>query len=129
MKKLKDFVFCDAVLTTKVVFYLVKVGISCADRQALRFVQSVASSSDFYFQDHTQKSQAYIEKCAMSIFDGVPGSMAMHLIRRQVVEIKWLAAFLRKNPPCLLNSAKINPAENRRQVFIQSVNVKNLSEK
>lgn len=129
MKKLKDFIFCDSVLSSNIVFYIVKVGISCGDRQADRFVATLASSSDFYFKDHSGDSQAFIEKCASSIFRGVPESKALQLIRRQVVDVKWLASFLRQNPPCLLNSAKINPAENRRQASIQSVNVKNLSEK
>lgn len=129
MKKLKDFIYCDSLLTTSVVFYLVRVGISASDQHDARYVATVANSSDFYFQDHSPASQAFIEKCAASIFKGVPGWKAVSLIRRQVVEVRWLASFLRKNPPTLLNSAKINPAENRRQASIQSVNVKNLSEK
>ena len=68
MKKLKDFIFCDGILQSQVVFYLVTVGNSQRDRAANRFVASVAKSDHFFFRDHGAETMAFIEKCAESIF-------------------------------------------------------------
>lgn len=128
MKKLKDFVFCDGVLTSSTVFYLVKVGISKKDRLANAYVAKLARSPDFFFCDHTRATMAFMEKCAQAIFHRPCDPLAVSLLRRQVIEISWLASFLRKNPPSLLNSSKFSAAENKVKVSSTlPANVKNLS--
>lgn len=113
MKKLKDFIFCDGVLSSRTVFYLVTVGTSLKDQAAHRYVAQLARSPDFFFCDHTLQSQAFIENCAISIFHKSDISAALKLLRRQVVTVCWLATFLRKFPPALLNSEKISCPENQ----------------
>lgn len=128
MKKLKDFIFCDSLLTSQTVFYLVAVGNSKRDRQANEYVCKVARSPDFFFREHSRQTMAFIEKCAEAIFDCQNNPLATKLIRRQIVSVTWLATFLRKNPPCLLNSLKISAVENRlKKRSSQSVHVKNLN--
>ena len=113
MKKLKDFIFCDGVLTAQTVFYLVAVGNSKKDRDAHKFVATLARSPDFLFCTHNTQSVEFIENCAMSIFHMAKVPEAVRLLRRQYVSIGWLASFLRKNPPSLLNSLKIPPVVNK----------------
>lgn len=113
MKKLKDFIFCDGVLSSRTVFYLVTVGTSLKDQAAHRYVAQLARSPDFFFCDHTLLTQAFIENCAISIFHKSDISAALKLLRRQVVTVSWLATFLRKFPPALLNSEKISCPENQ----------------
>lgn len=113
MKKLKDFIYCDGVLSSRTVFYLVRVGTSLRDQAAHRYVAQLAHSPDFFFCDHSLISQAFIENCAISIFHKSDISAALKLLRRQVVTVSWLAAFLRKFPPALLNSEKISCPENQ----------------
>lgn len=116
MKTIHDFIYCDGIITTQTVFYLVKVGTSRADRYALQYVAKAARSPDFFFKVHSTSTMEFIEKCASSIYTTVDVHRAVALLRRQVVEVTWLASFLRKNPPELLNSLKISPAENRLRV-------------
>lgn len=128
MKHYKDFIFCDGVLTTQSVFYLVAVGTSSKDRQALAYVSTLARSPDFFFYDHSQETMAFLTKCAESIFHRHDDPLAINYLRRMVVSITWLASFLRKNPPTLLNSLRISVPENRLKINpSQSVYVKNLS--
>lgn len=124
MKHLKDFIFCDGVISSRTVFYLVTVGTSEKDQRALRFVAKLARSPNFFFQSHDAQTQAFIENCAKSIFhkSDIPG--ALKLLRRQFVSICWLASFLRKFHPALLNSEKISCPENQVKTCpSQSVNV------
>lgn len=113
MKKLKDFIFCDGVLTSRTVFYLVTVGTSEKDQAAHRYVAQLARSPDFFFSGHTLQTQAFIESCAKSIFHKNDIAAALRLLRRQVVTVTWLASFLRENPPALLNSERISCPENQ----------------
>lgn len=112
MKKLKDFVYCDGVLTTRTVFYLVAVGSSKRDAAAWRYVTGIARGNSFYLRDHCHSSQAFIKRCATSIYGELSGAKAIVLLRRVLVPVTWLAAFLRKNPPALLNSTRISVPEN-----------------
>lgn len=120
MKKLKDFIFCDSVLTSQTVFYLVAVGSSKKDRDAHKFVATLARSPDFLFCAHNAQSVEFIENCAQSIFHVAKVPEAVRLLRRQYVTICWLASFLRKNPPTLLNSMKISPMVNN--VYVNTQN-------
>ncbi len=112
MKKLKDFVFCDGVLSSRTVFYLVAVGSSARDAAAWRFVRKTARGQNYFIGDHGLSSQAFIERCAVSIYGGVSAGRAVSLLRRVLVPVTWLAAFLRSYPPALLNSVKISVPEN-----------------
>lgn len=128
MKHLKDFIFCDGILSSQTVFYLVAVGTSRKDRYAHAFVQKVARSPNFFFCDHNRQSMAFVEKCAESIFHRQGDPLATRYLRRMIVPVTWLATFLRKNPPTLLNSLKISTPENHVETHpSQSVHVKNLS--
>lgn len=128
MKHLKDFIFCDGILSSRTVFYLVSVGTSRKDRYALAFVQKLARSPNYFFCDHNSQAMAFVEKCAESIFNCTGNPLATRLLRREIIPVTWLASFLRKNPPTLLNSLKISAPENHvRKQPSQSVHVKNLS--
>ena len=113
MKTIHDFIFCDGVLTPQTVFYLVKVGSSSADRHAFSYVAKLARAPDFYFKKHTAETTQFLEKCAASVFSVSDIATSIKLQRRVVVDIAWLASFLRKNPPALLNSLKIAPPVNK----------------
>ena len=129
MKKLKDFIFCDGILSSQTVFYLVKVGSSRRDVAAHRFVAQVARSPNFYFQDHSIQTMAFVEKCAESIYGTLDNIKPLKCLRRQVVDVTWLASFLRKNPATLLNSLKISVPENRLNPALPNpTHVKNLNE-
>lgn len=107
MKKVFDFVFCDDELDTSVVFYSVKVGTSVSEQSAWRFVLKQASNNNFFVKVHSADTQLFIEKCAQMLFPLVPLSRALQMMRREFIEVKALASFLRKYPAALLNSRKI----------------------
>lgn len=105
MKTLFDFIFCDGKLTRDVVFYQVRVGSSEKDKNAQAFIASQTSSSNYYWHLHSTESMTFIEKCAASLFNV---DIPERLLRRKIVEVTWLARFLKKFPPSLLNSQKID---------------------
>lgn len=105
MKTLFDFIFCDGKLTRDVVFYQVRVGTSEKDKNAQAFITSQASGSNFYWHLHSTESMTFIEKCAASLFNV---DIPERLLRRKIVEVTWLARFLKKFPASLLNSQKID---------------------
>lgn len=109
MKQLFDFVYCDGVITPSVVFYLVKVGRSSRDQQAKRFIENSATSVNFLFVRHSKDMAGFVEKIAVSIFGCSNKLIVTKCLRRKMVNVTWLATFLKNNPPCLLNSAKILP--------------------
>ncbi len=107
MKKIFDFIFCDNILDETIVFYEVKVGKSVSEQRAWRFVLKTAASNNFYVREHTVDSQMFIDNCAKMMFPQVPLYRALEMMRREFIDVKCLAAFLRKYPPALLNSRKI----------------------
>lgn len=107
MKTIYDLIFCNATLTKHTVFYHVYVGRSTRDLRALAFVKSVAVAPEFFFARHSLDVQNFVDKCAASIFNYSGRDGATRFLRRKVVTITWLAAFLKRAPPCLLNSSKI----------------------
>lgn len=109
MKQLFDFVYCDGVITPSVVFYMVKVGRSSRDQQAKRFIEKSAASVNFLFVRHSKDMADFVEQIAVSIFGRSDKFIVTNWLRRMIVPVTWLATFLRNNPPCLLNSAKILP--------------------
>lgn len=107
MKKLYDFCFCeDAILTRDVIFYLVKVGTSKRDQDALRYIKK-AVGQNAWIALHDAQAYSFIEKCALSLFPGRTSFKAVALLRRKMVEVTWLATFLRNCPGALLNSLRI----------------------
>lgn len=107
MKKLYDFIYCqDEFLTREVIFYLVRVGTSKRDQKALRYVRRMTKGAS-YIAIHDTASQQFVEKCATTLYSGRGQRIATALIRRKMVEITWLANFLRSAPAALLNSLKI----------------------
>lgn len=106
MKTVYDLIFCDATLSRHTVFYHVYVGRSARDLRALALVRSIAKAPEFFFARHSLDVQNFIDKCAAAIFNYYGRDGAARFLRRQVVSITWLAAFLKNTPPCLLNSAK-----------------------
>lgn len=110
MKTVYDLIFCNATLTKQTVFYHVYVGKSARDLRALAFVKSVAVAPEFFFARHSLDVQNFIDKCAAAIFGYYGRDGAARFLRRKVVTITWLAAFLKAAPPCLLNSARIELA-------------------
>lgn len=107
MKKLYDFVFCqDPVLTRDCIFYLVAVGRSERDQQAMRYVLK-RTQGNAWFALHNNEAQRFIEQCAVSLFPGRSAMKAAGMVRRKLVDIKWLASFLRSAPGPLLNSLRI----------------------
>lgn len=107
MKTVYDLIFCNATLTRRTVFYQVYVGKSARDMRALAFVCSIAKAPEFFFARHSIDVQNFVDKCAASIFNYSCRDGATRFLRRKVVTITWLAAFLKRSPPCLLNSSKI----------------------
>lgn len=108
MKRLYDFIFCDdAILTRDIIFYLVRVGKSQRDQTAARFITSMARDGRIWFSMHTGETQNFVDNCAVSLFPGRSRVQAVALQRRRMVEVAWLAAFLRRCPPALLNSPSI----------------------
>lgn len=108
MKRLYDFIYCDdAILTRDIIFYHVRVGVSQRDQAAARFVSSMARDERFFFKLHSIETQNFIDHCAVSLFPNRSLVQAVALQRRRVVEVVWLAKFLRRSPPALLNSLSI----------------------
>lgn len=107
MKTVYDLIFCNATLSRSTVFYQVYVGKSSRDLRALAFVASVAKAPEFFFARHSLDVQNFVDKCAASIFNYSGRDGATRFLRRKVVTITWLAAFLKRAPPCLLNSSRI----------------------
>lgn len=107
MKTVFDLIYCETVLTSQVVFYHVLVGCSHRDHSAFEFVKSVAKAPSFFFVKHSLEVQNFVDKCAASIFNYSGRDGATRFLRRKVVNITWLAAFLKRAPPCLLNSTRI----------------------
>lgn len=107
MKTVYDLIFCDATLSRHTVFYQVYVGRSARDRRALAFVLSIAKAPEFFFARHSLDVQNFIDKCAAAICGYYGREGATRFLRRKVVAITWLAAFLKSAPPCLLNSSRI----------------------
>lgn len=107
MKTIYDLIFCDATLSRHTVFYQVYVGKSARDLRALAFVRTIALAPEFFFTKHSLNVQGFIDKCAAEIFGYYGRDGAARFLRRKVVTITWLAAFLKRAPPCLLNSSKI----------------------
>lgn len=107
MKTVYDLIFCDAALSRLTVFYHVYVGSAARDQRALAFVKTVAKAPEFFFARHSLDVQNFVDKCAASIFNYSGRDGATRFLRRKVVTITWLAAFLKRAPPCLLNSTRI----------------------
>lgn len=108
MKTIFDFVYCDGVLSPSTVFYQVRVGKSARDRAAASFVRSLSKCQDYLWIVHDGPAQSFIDQCAASLFPGAEIHHALRILRRRVVEVSWLASFLKKYPPCLLNSQRID---------------------
>lgn len=124
MKTLHDFAFCDGTLTPGVVFYLVTVGVSERDQQAKASIQRrVAGDCRYFFCVHTKETANFITRVEQSLFaSAMYGRDHVHsYLRRKVVTITWLAAFLRSCPPMLLNSERINTTFNQRLFFGTSI--------
>lgn len=107
MKTVYDLIFCEATLSKQTVFYHIYVGYSARDIRALAFVKTVAKAPEFFFARHSLDVQNFVDKCAASIFNYSGRDGATRFLRRKVVTITWLAAFLKHAPPCLLNSTRI----------------------
>lgn len=105
MKKLFDFAFCEDVIRHDTVFYLVAVGKSQQDKQAWHFVQKIAHGQNFLLRPHSNEMMAFLDKVYKSLF---PKTTKYNLMRKKLVQVRWLASFLRKFPPQLLNSKRID---------------------
>lgn len=105
MKKLFDFAFCEGEIKHETVFYLVAVGKSQQDKRAWHFVKTTAHGQDFLLRPHSNEMMAFLEKVYESLF---PKAKNYNLMRKKLVPVRWLASFLRKFPPQLLNSKRIN---------------------
>lgn len=111
MKQLHDFVFCDGAFHADVVFYLVRVGNSVMERRAHNWLKQLTQAKPCYlYTIHTQEMVNFKEKVAASVFNrpSCPIMRPALLLRQTVVDVLWLARFLRHNPPELLNSTRIN---------------------
>lgn len=107
MKTVYDLIFCDADLSRHTVFYQVYVGRSARDIRALAFIRSIAKAPGIFFARHSLDVQNFIDRCAASIFSYYGREGAARFLRRKVVAVTWLAAFLKRAPTCLLNSSRI----------------------
>lgn len=107
MKTIYDFIYCDdAVLTPRVVFYLVSVGASERDRHCRQAVERRCNDHRFLFVPHSLDMQCFVERCAASLFPS-DGVLAVSRLRRRYVSVVWLASFLRRCPASLLNSPHV----------------------
>lgn len=111
MKQLHDFVFCNGAFQPECVFYLVRVGNSAVERRAHEWLKQLTQDKPCYlYAIHSQEMVNFKENIAASIFNR-PSSPIVRpalLLRQKVVEVLWLARFLRHNPPELLNSTRIH---------------------
>lgn len=107
MKTVYDLIYCNATLTRHTVFYQVYVGKAARELRALAFVRTIALAPEFFYTKHSLNVQGFIDKCAAEIFGYYGRDGAARFLRRKVVTITWLAAFLKRAPPCLLNSTRI----------------------
>lgn len=105
MKKLFDFAFCEDEIKHDTVFYLVAVGISQQDKRAWHFVQKTARGQNFLLKPHSNEMMEFLDKVYVSLY---PKTTKYNLMRKKLVPVRWLASFLRKFPPQLLNSKRIN---------------------
>lgn len=108
MKKLFVFAFCEGELTPDVVWYDVKVGISRRDRAAFAYILSKKATAKFFFAQRDNAVQRFIEQCAASLFPMFDQLRQLACIRRKVVDVTWLAKFIRTAPMPLLNSTRID---------------------
>lgn len=112
MKTLYDFIYCDSVLTTRTVFYRVRIGTSKRDQCAKEKLTQRARSPDYFFCRHNTASMLFIENCAMAIYQTNDVHKALNLIRCVYVDVVELVKFMSKVPPSLLNGLKIKAVEN-----------------
>lgn len=105
MKKLFDFAFCEGEIKHETVFYLVAVGKSQQDKRAWHFVQKTAHGQNFLLRPHSNEMMQFLERVYESLF---PKATNYNLMRKKLVPVRWLASFLRKFPPQLLNSTRID---------------------
>lgn len=105
MKKLFDFAFCEGEIKHETVFYLVAVGKSQQDKRAWHFVQQTALGQNFLLRPHSNEMMAFLDKVYFSLY---PKTYSYNLMRKKLVPVRWLASFLRKFPPQLLNSKRID---------------------
>ena len=107
MKTIYDFIYSPAALDASVVWYSVRVGVSAADRAALRSVTKFTKgNSDFLFARHDAQLADFRMQVAASIFPIVAkcGGCPLAFMRLRTVEVVDLARFLRRFPAALLNS-------------------------
>lgn len=113
MKRLFDFAFCEKEITPAVVFYLVPVGISKADKAAYYRVQRLTTGDNrFLFRPHNSEGSRFLDAVANSV--GVT-------LRRGYIPISRLANFLRTTPPQLLNSDRVRTSCVSRLLFGTSI--------
>lgn len=127
MKTIYDFIYCNSVLTSRTVFYRVRVGTSDREQRAKQFLIRLARSPDYFFCKHSLQSMHFIEKCAISIYKGIDILHAIKLIRCVTIDVTDLVSLIRNAPHALVNGLKVKAIENPIKVLPQSVNVKNLS--
>lgn len=107
MKKIKLFAFCESELHPGVVWYHVKVGISRQDKAADRYLIERARSAMFFYADYSAEICEFRSRVAASLFPGA--DFPVSYLRTAYINVLDLARFLKKNPPALLNSLRLDP--------------------
>lgn len=109
MKKIYDFVFAEEI-TRDTVFYQVQVGRCKRDQQAYRFIKSVLPAGRFLFAIHHENFAEWLFDLEKQLFSNCRfyHPAQLRYLRRKCVQVTWLASFLRKCPPQMLNSAFID---------------------
>lgn len=110
MKKQFNLMYCDSVLTTRVVHYLVMVGVSRRDQcAAAQIARAAASSNNLYFAVNDREGADFIYSVRQSlrtpkVFGEGYNECTMRVVRKNVVDM-W--KLIRDLPWPLLNSTAI----------------------
>lgn len=107
MKKIYDFVYCDGVFNSAVVWYRVKVGASARDRAALRQLAELAAlqPSSVLLAEHSAQVEGVRLSLAAAAMPAVPFPQA--IMRTKYINVRELAARVRRYPLPLLNSSRV----------------------
>lgn len=108
MKTIYNFMYCDGVLTSQTVHYVVMVGRSERELRAASFVSRLAkTTASVYFHINDNDGAKFMELVRQSLKTDVLSRNSFNVMRCVVCNVVDLARFLRSAPMELLNSTCI----------------------
>lgn len=110
MKRVFNLMYCDSVITTNVVHYIVMVGVSHRDQvAAARIAQAAASSNTLYFALNDRAGAQFMENLRDSLRKPTRFTKGFDFVRMRVVKknVVDMWRLIRDLPWPLLNSSAI----------------------